>query len=175
MEPPNYLEDTLKFIIGSRKSEKRIKDTARSMLNRFDEDDVVCRLNKALYGLRQAGRAWHARLDNKRKIGAVPSAADLCIYRMSTENVRVLVVVYVDDILIMSSKRKTTNMIKEHLGSKFEVKELGEASRCLDIDVTKLDEEFNINQRDYIFDILERFGMSDCKPTITPGVRTQTI
>jgi len=57
-------------------------------------------------------------------------------------------------------------MIKE--GSKFEVKELGEASRCLGIEFTKLDEGIKINQRGYIFDILESFGMSDCKPTITP-------
>jgi len=59
-------------------------------------------------------------------------------------------------------------MIKEHLGSKFQVKELGEASHCLGIEFAKLDEGIKINQRSYIFDIFERSGMSDCKPTINP-------
>lgn len=39
----------------------------------------VCKLNKAIYGLRQAGRQWHKKLD-LLKIGFKSSLSDPCVY-----------------------------------------------------------------------------------------------
>src|SRR3954469_10006122 len=50
------------------------------------------------------------------------------------------------------------------------MKDLGEAYYCLGIQITHNREQgiIRINQSKYIDDILERFGMADCKPVATP-------
>ncbi|KAJ9513180.1 hypothetical protein QJQ45_029336 [Haematococcus lacustris] len=48
-----------------------------------DGSGRVCRLHRALYGLRQAPRAWHARLKEElEQLGFTASAADSCLFTM---------------------------------------------------------------------------------------------
>jgi hypothetical protein len=58
----------------------------------------VLRLRKALYGLRQAPRAWNAKLDSTLKgMGFTPSPHEAAIYRRGNGGSALLVGVYVDD------------------------------------------------------------------------------
>lgn len=81
MEVPEYLEEILENIARTRHKDTSIKEAAKKMLEGLKESDVVCLVKRALYGLRQAGRAWHLKLDKElRELGAVPSKFDSCLY-----------------------------------------------------------------------------------------------
>src|SRR4051812_46212104 len=64
----------------------------------------LCRLEKALYGLKQAPRAWHARLGSAlRALGFVPSTTDTSLFLLQRPEVTIYLLVYVDDIILVSS------------------------------------------------------------------------
>jgi hypothetical protein len=59
---------------------------------------------KALYGLKQAPRAWHAPLRaTLRDHGFVPSMADTSLFMFRRPEVIIYLLVYVDDIKLVSS------------------------------------------------------------------------
>jgi len=65
------------------------------------EEGKVYRLKKALYGLRQAPRAWNAKLDiTLKKMGFQQSAHEVVVYRRGSREDLLLVGVYVDDLII---------------------------------------------------------------------------
>jgi len=65
------------------------------------EEGKVYRLRKALYGLRQAPRAWNAKLDTTlKKMGFTQSAHEAAVYRRDSGRTVLLVGVYVDDLII---------------------------------------------------------------------------
>ena len=68
------------------------------------KEDYVLRLRKALYGLKQAPRAWNSKLDNRlRSIGFCKSVNDQAVYISNIKRDRILVGVYVDDLIITGS------------------------------------------------------------------------
>src|ERR1019366_8260507 len=64
------------------------------------ETQGVFRLNKALYGLRRAGKLWNETL-HKELIGSglQQSQEDPCLYFKHTDTSIIMLLVYVDDIL----------------------------------------------------------------------------
>jgi histone deacetylase 1/2 len=63
----------------------------------------VCKLDKSLYGLKQAPRAWYARLSTKLiTLGFTPSKADTSLFYFNKHGVMVFVLIYVDDIIVVS-------------------------------------------------------------------------
>ena len=100
--------------------------------------DIGCHLHRALYGLRQAPRAWHIRLTEElTKLGFKPSAADPGLHYLDTESGRIYLLVYVDDILIVPRSKADVDWVKQTLTSKFEAHDLGEAHYFLGIDVVR--------------------------------------
>lgn len=96
--------------------------------------------------------------------------ADPCVYvRGSGENI-VILAVYVDDMLILTSNDNERRRLKSYLSKKFEMKDLGEARKFLGLEITqdKHKGEIKVSQASYINKILEKFGMNNCKPVGTP-------
>lgn len=169
MELPKEMKRILKHITEGQKYDHQTIKLARAMLQESSQDDKVCRMNKALYGLKQAGRAWHRRLDRElRNLGATPTAGDTCVYLKGKGDDRVIVLIYVDDILIMSQNLMNIEQFGASLRNLFELKELGKLNYCLGIEFKMDEHEFSMNQGIYIKAILQRFGMSDCHPVSTP-------
>lgn len=136
-----------------------------------DGSGRVCKLQKSLYGLKQASRAWNQKLNGVLiDCGLRRSEADPCIY-FSIEGEDILVLaVYVDDILIFSNNIVRESKLVEQLKSHFKMKDLGEASSVLGVTITR-DSEKNtiaIDQQNYISKVIEKFGMKDCNPISTP-------
>lgn len=101
-------------------------------------------------------------------MGTVPSDADPCVYLVGPAESRSFVIIYVDNILIISNDDSEMSKLKNHLKSKFDVRDLGDVKDCLGLEFTRSKKEITVRQRGYICDVLNRFGMFNCKPVSTP-------
>ena len=131
---------------------------------------MVCRLKRALYGLKQSPRAWFGRFrDVVQKYGMIRSEADHSVfYRHSPSKGSIYLVVYVDDIIITGQDHDGIAQLKNHLFGHFQTKDLGKLRYFLGIEVAQSKEGVVICQRKYALDILEEAGMSNAKPVETP-------
>ena len=95
---------------------------------------LVWKLKKSLYGLKQSGRKWNNLLHSHLCAdGFEQSDADPCMYCKTSEYGRVMIVFWVDDIIVAASSEQLLNHVKTSLSSKFEMKDLGELRRFLEI------------------------------------------
>lgn len=79
-----------------------------------------------------------------------------------------LVVVYVDDILVASKQQKSITELRQYLSRMFEIKDLGKIKYCLGIEFSQDDDGYTMRQKGYIKDVLDRYGMYECKTVSTP-------
>ncbi|MBW0463584.1 hypothetical protein O181_003299 [Austropuccinia psidii MF-1] len=137
--------------------DKRFKQVLKQPLN------FVLKLNKSLYGLKQAARSWYQTLSGWLvAYGFRISQADPCLFIKRNT----LLFAWVDDILLIGEE---SDQIITELKKHFKIKDLGLASHVLGIKVTRNNEEvIQINQSHYIEELLKKYNMEDCKVTLTP-------
>jgi histone deacetylase 1/2 len=133
-------------------------------------------LVKALYGLKQAPRAWHAQLGAAlRAHGFVPSTADTSLFLLQRPEVTMYLLVYVDDIILVSSFAAASDCLIMPLSSDFAVKDLGKLHYFLGLEVTYPGNGLALSQQKYSQDLLRRAGMLECKAATTPMSSTETL
>jgi hypothetical protein len=94
----------------------------------------LCKLKKALFGLKQAPTTWYSRLSTKlQKLGFIASKANTSLFIYRTKNTTMYMLVYVDDIIIASSCKEATAVHIDQLRKEFVVKDLGELHYFLGI------------------------------------------
>jgi len=131
--------------------------------------DYICKLDKALYGLKQAPRAWYSRLSTKlQELGFKSSKADTSLFFYNSGRVIMFILVYVDDIILVSSCHGAVPELLKDLNKDFALKDLGELHYFLGIEVNKIRNGILMTQEKYVNDVLQRVGMKDCKPMTTP-------
>jgi hypothetical protein len=97
----------------------------------------VYKLYKALYGLKQAPRAWNTKLDSTlRKHGFIQSLLEHGLYTKGKSESRLLIGVYVDDLIVIGSCNKMISEFKKHMQEEFKMSDLGSlnfylALRCI--------------------------------------------
>jgi hypothetical protein len=75
--------------------------------------------------LKQAPRAWHARLSSVLgTLGFKPSATDTSLFILQRSDVTIFLLVYVDDIIVLSSSTSAVPRLIAQLGSTFSIKDL---------------------------------------------------
>ncbi|XP_055803170.1 uncharacterized mitochondrial protein AtMg00810-like [Solanum dulcamara] len=134
-----------------------------------DRSNYVCLLKKSFYGLKQAPRAWYKRFaDYVCTLGFSHSKIDhsLFVYRQGTSMAYLLL--YIDDIILTASSNVLRRSIISLLSSEFAMNELGPLSYFLGIAVTRHTSSLFLSQRKYAAEIINRAGMSSCKPSPTP-------
>lgn len=134
-------------------------------------EDLVCKLNKGLYGLKQGGRQWNQKLDKTlRKLGFRKSDSDPSLYIINKQGTYLMLLVYVDDLLIASNSVQLMQLVKTQLSNKFDMTDLGEPSYLLGVQIlrNKTNGTITLNQGKYIDDVLKRFGMSEAHGATTP-------
>ena len=91
------------FLNGKVKSEIYVKQPQ----GYDDNTDRGCKLEKALYGLRESPRVWYECLDEYLKdLGFRKSKIDYCLYSLKINNEKIYSIIFVDDLLICSKKVK---------------------------------------------------------------------
>jgi hypothetical protein len=94
---------------------------------------------KSLYGLKQAPRAWHSRLTDKlHELGFKSLIADATLFIFREGITTIFMLIYVDDIIIVSSSTIATERLIQELMKDFIVKDLGPLTYFLDIEVQQI-------------------------------------
>lgn len=129
----------------------------------------VCRLRKALYGLKQAPRAWYGKIaEFLTQSGYSVAHADSSLFIKARAGKLAIVLVYVDDLIITGDDEGEVHQTRENLSVRFQMKELGELKHFLGLEVERTKEGLFLCQQKYTRDVLQKFGMMECKPVSTP-------
>uniref|UniRef100_A0A2N9HJ76 Integrase catalytic domain-containing protein n=1 Tax=Fagus sylvatica TaxID=28930 RepID=A0A2N9HJ76_FAGSY len=135
-------------------------------------ENLVCRLKKSLYGLKQSPRQWYKRFDSYMiQIGYTRCEYDCCVYvRILEDGSYIFLLLYVDDMLIAAKSMCEVNRLKSLLHKEFEMKDLGAAKKILGMEIhrDRGARKLWLSQKNYIRKVLEKFSMLDAKPVSTP-------
>jgi hypothetical protein len=124
----------------------------------------VCKMDKALYGLKQAPRAWYSWLSSKLiELGFKPSKSDTSLFIYSRNGVTIFMLIYVDDIIVTSSSPDAVTTLLKDLRTDFALKDLGELSYFVGIEVNPRQGGIVLSQGKYASDLLNKVGMIKCK------------
>jgi hypothetical protein len=129
----------------------------------------VLRLRKALYGLRQAPRAWNAKLDSTLKqMGFEQSPYEAAVYRRGKDGNALLVDVYVDDLVITGTKEVEVEAFKEEMKATFQMSDLGLLSFYMGIEVRQDSSGISLCQTAYAKRIVKLVGLTSCNLAYSP-------
>ncbi|GER47805.1 gag-pol polyprotein [Striga asiatica] len=134
-------------------------------------EHLVCKLNRSIYGLKQASRSWNIRFDEViQSYGFTQCPDEHCVYKKISGSVVVFLVLYVDDILLIGNSKKELSDVKVWLSKQFDMKDLGEAGHILGIRLIRDRKKrmLCLSQSSYIDTVLARFSMQDSKKGMLP-------
>nr|GEV41009.1 putative ribonuclease H-like domain-containing protein [Tanacetum cinerariifolium] len=142
----------------------------------FEDPDFLNRfykVNKALYELYQAPRAWYETLstyllDNGFQRGKI----DKTLFIKRHKGDILLVQVYADDIIFGSTKKELCTSFKKLMHDKFQMSSMGELTFFLGLQVKQKQNGIFISQDKYVAEILKKYGFFEVKTTSTP-IETQ--
>jgi hypothetical protein len=136
-----------------------------------DGSGKVYRLRKTLYGLKQSGRRWNQKLHSAlSKHGFTRLEADHCVYlRRNGEDLAILLI-WVDDIAVITNTPAEMTKVKAILKAEFEIKDIGEPRLLLGIEISRdrSTKSITLSQKNYVDTILRRFKMENTSPVSTP-------
>ncbi|GJZ22166.1 putative ribonuclease H-like domain-containing protein, partial [Tanacetum coccineum] len=129
----------------------------------------VYKVEKALYGLHQAPRAWYETLstyllDNGFHRGQI----DKTLFIKRVKGDILLVQVYVDDIIFGSTRKSLCTDFEQIMHKRFQMSSMGELTFFLGLQVKQKDDGIFISQDKYVGEILKKFGFSSIRTASTP-------
>jgi hypothetical protein len=130
----------------------------------------VWRLRKALYGIKQAARAWEKTMNaGMVAVGFVQSKNDACLYIMNVGKSFIHAVVHIDDFCLFHNDTKLLTKTFNALNTKYILKR-GALEHFLGMRVMRdhTHMTYTLDQEDYAVSILKRFGMYDCRTVVCP-------
>ena len=122
------------FLNRKRKETIYVRQPPRFLDN--DKADKVLCLQKALYGLRQAPRAWNAKLDStllSLKFKRCASVHDMYMHGYGEQ--RLIMGMYVDDLIITGGDMEALGRFKREMLKNFKMSDLSMLSYYLGIEV----------------------------------------
>ncbi|GJR81921.1 putative ribonuclease H-like domain-containing protein [Tanacetum coccineum] len=129
----------------------------------------VYKVEKALYGLHQAPRAWYETLSTYLvENGFRKGTIDKTLFIKKDKGDILLVKVYVDSIIFGSTKNSLCTEFESLMHKKFQISSLGELTFFLGLQVRQRDDVIFISQDKYVADILKKFDFSLVKTASTP-------
>ncbi|GJX24842.1 putative ribonuclease H-like domain-containing protein [Tanacetum coccineum] len=131
--------------------------------------DKVYKVEKALYGLHQAPRAWYETLstyliENGFRRGTI----DKTLFIKKDKGDILLVQVYVDDIIFGSTKKSLCDEFEGLMHKRFQMSSMGELTFFLGLQVQQKKDGIFISQDKYVAEILKKFDFATVKTASTP-------
>ncbi|KAI9162582.1 hypothetical protein LWI28_028704 [Acer negundo] len=139
-------------------------------LETYSKTNLVCKLKKSLYGLKQSPRAWFERFTKAvKRYGYSQCQTDHTLFvKHETAGKMAILIVYVDDIILTGNYDEEIQRLKVFLAKEFEIKDLGNLKYFLGMEVARSKKGIVVSQRKYILDLLRETKMLECKPAETP-------
>ncbi|GJV90732.1 retrotransposon protein, putative, ty1-copia subclass [Tanacetum coccineum] len=133
----------------------------------------VCKLQRSIYGLKQASKSWNKRFDvDIKKISFTQNPNEPCVYLKASRSSVAFLILYVDDILLMGNNITMLQEVKSWLCKCFSMKDLGEAAYILGFKIIRDRSErlIALSQSAYLEKILKKFRMENSKKGYTPMI-----
>eukprot|EP00253_Pinus_taeda_P030035 PITA_30035 len=135
------------------------------------QEHKVCRLKKALYGLKPSPRAWYSRIDSYLLENEFEKCeGEPAVYIKEKDGKILIVVLYVDDVIFSGNDDYLIKNFKSVMKEEFEMTDMGLLRYFLGIEVDQNENGIFISQARYVNELLGRFNMQECKAAITPTV-----
>jgi transposase InsO family protein len=165
--PIRQLDISNAFLHGSLSEEVYMEQPPGFIVK--DAPDLVCRLHKAIYDLKQAPRAWYNRLSQfLLDLGFSASLVDTSLFTHISGNTKIFLLIYVDDIIVTGTHSQVISSLITRMQKEFPVKDLGPLSYFLGIQVTRTPDGLHLCQSKYVADLLAKARMTDAKPVNSP-------
>jgi hypothetical protein len=99
-----------------------------------DRKDYVLKLEKNLYGQKQAGRVWYLHLrKNLMKLGFQPSQHDDCVFYYG----KTVFILYTDDTILLGPDKDEIDLLVKRLSRSFKIEDQGDVSDYLGIKIDR--------------------------------------
>lgn len=136
----------------------------------------VCKLQKSLYGLKQASRCWNKKFTLFiKQFDFVVLSSDPCVFVHSKNENKIILAIYVDDGLMAASNEWCMKPVIEFLNNNFEIKDF-EAKCFLGLEINQHgDGSIHIHQSAYACKVLDRFQMMSSHAVAVPADPNQIL
>ena len=129
----------------------------------------VCKLRHSLYGLKQAPRAWFEKFRSTLlSFSFTQSQYDSSLFLHTSTSDIVILLVYVDDIIITGTDYGLITKLQQSLHATFHMKDLGQFTYFLGLEVHYRSHGLFVNQHKYIQDLITLAGLEDISSVDTP-------
>jgi Reverse transcriptase (RNA-dependent DNA polymerase) len=135
------------------------------------EEHQVCRLNRAIYGLKQSGREWYETFTTVMyKFNFTHCETEHAVFHRYAGQDALIIAVDVDDLTTAGNSKESIQRFKNELQTTFKINDLGDLHWLLGIEVKRDRESCTISfsHHAYIERILEWFNLQDANPLSMP-------
>ena len=170
--------DVKKAFLHSELAEEiymEIPEGMRTEVGYENSPELVCRLIKTIYGLKQSPRAWYGKINEFfAKNGFIRSEEDHSLYVHQQRSL--IILLYVDDLVLAADTLEHISWAKNALSATFDMTELGELKGFIGVEVLRDRARcsLKISQEAYLGRVLADHGMDHCATVSTPvdsGIR----
>ena len=133
------------------------------------KENLVCKLRKSIYGLKQSPRCWNQKLcDHLKSLGFKESGADSCVFVKIKSSTLKIIAVYVDDLILIAKSLSEIQQMKDSLSKTFKMKDMGQLCYCLGINFELTELGISLCQKQYLIKLLERYKLTEANTVTTP-------
>ena len=128
---------------------------------------LVCKLDKALYCIREAPRAWNIFFTFWRvSFGFTQSLVDPAVFTIFVTDFLYLLAIYVDDCILVGRTGPFILNFKAASSLRFDIENLGPASWLLGRSIVRdrVLRTLTFSQSHYVEDIRDHVGITTCNP-----------
>ncbi|MBW0511055.1 hypothetical protein O181_050770 [Austropuccinia psidii MF-1] len=130
-----------------------------------DRRKFCLKLRKAIHGLKQAPLEWYERLKAWLvKTGFLACIMDPCVFSLQKPS-ELWLYIHMDNIAIFGSKIEP---FKREISLEFNIKDIGVADLLLGVRIGHSADHVSLEQQHFTEFLLDIYGMSDCRPVVTP-------